>query len=50
MSVAFSGQVSLGLQPLDLLYALRCVTQPLVVSIASKQHPVSTCPFVEAKR
>jgi integrase/recombinase XerD len=29
---------------------LRCVTQPLVVSIASKQHPVSTCHCVEAKR
>ena len=29
---------------------LRCVTQPLVVSIASNQHLLATCHFVEAKR
>jgi transposase len=29
---------------------LCCVTKPLVVSIASNQHPVAICHFVEAKR
>jgi hypothetical protein len=29
---------------------LRCVTQPIVVSIASNHHPVSRCPVEEAKR
>jgi hypothetical protein len=27
-----------------------CITQPLVVSIASKKHPVSLCQCEEAKR
>src|SRR5262249_37063168 len=29
---------------------LRCVTQPIVVSIASNHHLVSRCPVEEAKR
>jgi len=37
---------------LDYTYCmpLRCVTQPIVVSIASNHHPVSRCPVEEAKR
>src|SRR5262249_27558501 len=44
------GMVPLSILTVCLSFDPRCITQPVVVSIASIQYPESTCHFVEAKR